>query len=52
LWEAAQRLLDLGEDRHEVLHLLIDTVQSAGPRDADIAAALASLPPEPPEEPG
>ena len=23
LWEAAQRLLDLGEDRHEVLHLLI-----------------------------
>jgi len=52
LWEAAQRLLDLGEDRHEVLHLLIDTIQSAGPRDADIAAALAGLPAEPPEEPG
>jgi hypothetical protein len=48
LWEAAQRLLDLGEDRHEVLHLLIDTVRSAGPREADIAAALASLPPEEP----
>jgi hypothetical protein len=48
LWEAAQRLLDLGEDRHEVLHLLIDTISSAGPREADIAAALASLPPEEP----
>ncbi|HUC23704.1 MAG TPA: hypothetical protein VMA73_13425 [Streptosporangiaceae bacterium] len=46
LWEAAQRLLDLGEDRHQVLHLLIDTIRSAGPREADIAAALASLPPE------
>lgn len=48
LWEAAQRLLDVGEDRHEVLHLLIDTIRSAGPREADIAAALASLPPEGP----
>jgi len=48
LWEAAQRLLDLGEDRHEVLHLLIETIRSAGPREADIAAALASLPPEEP----
>ena len=48
LWEAAQRLLDLGEDRHEVLHLLIGTVRTAGPREADIAAALANLPPEEP----
>ena len=48
LWEAAQRLLDLGEDRHEVLHLLIETIRSAGPREADIAAALASLPPSEP----
>jgi len=48
LWEAAQRLLDLGEDRHEVLHLLIDTIRSAGPGEADIARALASLPPEEP----
>jgi hypothetical protein len=48
LWEAAQRLLDLGEDRHEVLHLLIDTIRSAGPREADIATALACLPPEEP----
>jgi hypothetical protein len=48
LWEAAQRLLDIGEDRHEVLHLLMETIRSAGPREADIAAALASLPPEEP----
>ena len=48
LWEAAQRLLDLGEDRHEVLHLLIETIRSAGPREADIATALACLPPEEP----
>jgi hypothetical protein len=45
LWEAAQRLLDLGEDRHTVLHSLLDTIQRAGPRQADIAAALAALPP-------
>jgi len=48
LWDAAQRLLDLGEDRHEVLHALIEAVRSAGPRDSDIAAALADLPPEEP----
>jgi len=48
LWEAAQRLLDLGEDRHAVLHVLIKTVRSAGPRESDIAAALADLPPEEP----
>jgi len=46
LWDAAQRLLDLGEDRHEVLHLLIETMRSAGPRDSEIAAALADLPVE------
>jgi hypothetical protein len=44
LWEAAQRLLDLGRKRHDVLHLLIDTIAAAGPRASDIAAALASLP--------
>jgi hypothetical protein len=48
LWEAAQRLLDLGEDRHDVLHTLMDTIQAAGTRDRDIAAALADLPPEEP----
>jgi hypothetical protein len=46
LWEAAQRLLDLGEDRHEVLHTLIQTISAAGPHERDIAAALADLPPE------
>jgi hypothetical protein len=45
LWEAAQRLLDLGEDRHAVLHTLMDTIRAAGPRQADIAAALHALPP-------
>src|SRR5579875_422535 len=45
LWEAAQRLLDLGEDRHDVLHSLIDTIAGAGTRQADIAAALQDLPP-------
>jgi hypothetical protein len=46
LWEAAQRLLDKGEDRHLVLHTLIDTIKAAGPNERDIAAALADLPPE------
>jgi hypothetical protein len=46
LWEAAQRLLDLGEDRHEVLHTLIETVRLAGPQERDLASALADLPPE------
>jgi hypothetical protein len=45
LWEAAQRLLDLGEDRHMVLHSLMETVRVAGPKQADIAIALAALPP-------
>jgi hypothetical protein len=44
LWEAAQRLLDRGTSRHEVQHLLIETIASAGPRESDIAAALADLP--------
>ena len=46
LWEAAQRLLDLGEDRHEIQHSLIETIEAAGSRDSDIATALADLPPE------
>ncbi|MBO0824888.1 MAG: hypothetical protein J2P27_13680 [Actinobacteria bacterium] len=43
LWEAAQRLLDLGTGRHEVQHRLIKVIQSAGPRESDIAAALADV---------
>jgi hypothetical protein len=46
LWEAAQRLLDLGEDRHSVLHTLMDVIAAAGNRENDIATALAGLPPE------
>jgi hypothetical protein len=48
LWEAAQRLLDRGTSRHDVQHLLIDTIASAGPQESDIAAALADLPPREP----
>jgi hypothetical protein len=46
LWEAAQRLLDLGEDRHLVQHTLIDVIAAAGPDENEIATALAELPPE------
>jgi hypothetical protein len=46
LWEAAQRLLDLGEDRHAVLHALMDTIRKAGSSEKAIAAALSELPPE------
>jgi hypothetical protein len=52
LWEAAQRLLDIGEDRHTVLHSLIDTIRSAGSNEKKIAAALYELPPEEPRSPG
>jgi hypothetical protein len=51
LWEAAQRLLDLGEDRHAVLHTLMDTISSAGTSEKAIAAALYDLPPEEPAGP-
>ena len=48
LWDAAQRLLDIGEDRHSVLHTLMDTIRAAGTSEKDIAAALYELPPEEP----
>ncbi len=47
LWEAAQRLLDLGLDRHDVMHALMDAVETAGTNAKAIAAALNNLPPEP-----
>jgi hypothetical protein len=47
LWEAAQRLLDLGLPRHDVEHALIDAIEVAGPSEEAIRAALADLPPEP-----
>ena len=46
LWEAAQRLLDLGTERHEALHVLMETLDEAGPDEDDIATALSDLPPE------
>ena len=46
LWEAAQRLLDLGEDRHSVQHTLMDVITAAGDNENNIATALAELPPE------
>jgi hypothetical protein len=46
LWEAAQRLLDLGTERHEALHVLMETLDEAGPHPGDIAAALNDLPPD------
>jgi hypothetical protein len=48
LWDAAQRLLDLGEDRHAVLHVLINVIGSSGDDEDAIAEALADLPPEEP----
>jgi hypothetical protein len=48
LWEAAQRLLDIGEDRHEILHELISAIRAAGTDESAIAFALADLPPEEP----
>jgi len=47
LWEAAQRLLDLGMPRHDVVHALIDAVQSARGDERAIRRALADLPAEP-----
>jgi hypothetical protein len=48
LWEAAQRLLDSGTDRHDVLHALIDVIQAVGRDDDQVAGALDELPPEEP----
>jgi hypothetical protein len=51
LWEAAQRLLDLGHDRHDVLHVLIEIAERIGDHPDELAAALddiADIPDEPP----
>jgi len=47
LWEAAQRLLDLGMPRHDVVHALIEAVFSAGNDERAVRTALADLPPDP-----
>jgi hypothetical protein len=43
LWDAAQRLLDGGEDRHLVLHSLMDVLDAAGDDEAALEAALREL---------
>jgi hypothetical protein len=48
LWEAAQRMLDIGMPRHDVVHALIDTLQSAGADPKAIRRMLRDLPQEPP----
>lgn len=48
LWDAAQRLLDLGVARHDAVHMLMDTIRVAGPHDKAIRMALGDLPPEQP----
>jgi hypothetical protein len=45
LWEAAQRLLDRGEDRHAVLHTLMYVIRDAGTDPGALIAALLDLPP-------
>jgi hypothetical protein len=47
LWEAAQRLLDLGAPRHDVVHALIEALERAGSDHRAISRALRDLPPEP-----
>jgi hypothetical protein len=47
LWDAAQRMLDLGMRRHDVVHALIDAIEAAGPDERSIRLALGDLPPEP-----
>jgi hypothetical protein len=43
LWDAAQRLLDTGEDRHMVLHALMDVLEAAGGDEAALEIALREL---------
>jgi hypothetical protein len=43
LWDAAQRLLDTGEDRHMVLHALMDVLDAAGTDEAALETALREL---------
>lgn len=42
-WETAQRLLDKGYERHEVLHQLMDALRHAGGRSYDLRRLRAAL---------
>jgi hypothetical protein len=44
LWEAAQRLLDRGENRHAVQHTLMYLIRDAGDDGARLIAELGNLP--------
>ena len=46
LWEAAQRLLDADQDRHDVLHMLMEVIAAAGDDRVALAATLRDLTPE------
>jgi hypothetical protein len=43
LWEAAQRLLDSGQDRHLVLHTLMDVIEAVGDDRGRLTAALRDI---------
>jgi hypothetical protein len=43
LWDAAQRLLDSGEDRHLVMHALMDVLEAAGSDENALAEALREI---------
>jgi hypothetical protein len=47
LWDAAQRLLDVGMRRHDAIHALIDALESAGQDRHALRTALRELPQEP-----
>lgn len=46
LWDAAQRMLDRGQPRHDVVHALIAAVRAAADERA-LRIALSDMPPEP-----
>lgn len=50
LWETAQSLLDVGYERHEVLHKLIDVLDRSGDDPGALRTALRMLRHEPPPE--
>ncbi|MFC7562497.1 hypothetical protein ACFQU9_04390 [Actinomadura namibiensis] len=50
LWETAQALLDVGYERHEVLHKLIDVLERHGHDPQGLRDALRVLRHEPPPE--
>ena len=47
LWDAAQRMLDVGMPRHDVVHALIDALDRAGRDHKAIRRLLRDLPQEP-----